>query len=781
MSTEQDHTHKERFKNSKDLHERYKEDEKLLNKEAWKSYLKMYEREVIKTPEGKDQPNFGTFALKIDSLCKSFSGLALERTNWAEIETFEGENERIKCWAGRKITKYFQKYCIKLWTDKSTETANDIFNMIICGKGALFFNKRIGCYPESIDTWNVIPDSRATMRSSSFESLFVVRNYSTNELFEMIQEEDIAKSLGWIRKTTLELIKNVAGDYFKDSTYDEVFDKFHSGGIGVVGDKTINMLHCYIKEYSGKISFYIIPEDNGYINKEGEFIARNPGFIDSMEEVLHPRSHKLTKSYWNTPSYAEDNYVVSAFMENATGRIIRNALRNSTIYLGSDSQQDQKKLAKIGANEVEILPPKVTLQQQQINARLDSLLAVMRQVEFQNDKHTESHLPTGSQNSRGRAITAEEAGIQAENASSKQNTGFTIFAEYESPLLSEMYRRFVDPEIMLKSEEGYKGHKMFLSKMRDLGITKKQYDPENVLVSANLDYASGNRQAKVSNARGLQEGMQLYASAKTPGERAAAAKYISDVAGVSNLNCYIDDDDEQVQDFPLILKTSVENEMLDDSMVNPSNVQVFPDDKHFDEIQFHIKDMAFKLSNASRILEAIEGQQMTENDRSIALDKVNEILKAQDNKGAHVEAHMRMMQPRLENKSTENDLSQIQLQLTEIRKSENQLESIYNQIKEKELKELEKTSGQDPELQKKIQINQLEIQHQQQMNEIAVQKELTKSDFANAKMKKALEKQIIDNQITLAKQQKDIEKIRAELELIENRKNESKTDSKSDK
>lgn len=734
VNTEQPVGRKARYTSASALHTKYEaaktaNDE---NRQIWLNIVRSYERTPIKRSNGKYDADFGEFRFKCDQKIDTYVDIITERTEAAQITTLFGTDTERQEWS-REITDAFNEFCINIWEDRFEESYKDIFDMVLFSKGVEHWETQFGCYSENIPIENIFPDADAPMNPKKWNILFVRKKYSFVDLYNEIEDADIAERKGWDVARVKKFLREENGTNQSDEDADE-FEEFRRGNADDTDDSPgVTVVFAYVKEYSKngskKITKYAFPEfgsipstsksnltdDNKKeaIDRRGFFVVAEE-YCECFSQVVAIRTENLTSGYHQCPSFARLIYIATKFQNQALNKIIRAAMRNVNIFLKSENKEQQQKISQLTDEEVQILDPDTEVVQQSINHNWMGLVEIMREVQFQMATGTKASVSTGSQNVKGKAITAKEAEINAMSVNAAISSDHKIFASQDQRHLKETYRRFVDKDRMFEGCDGYKGHVLFINKMKSLGIPDEAFDPENVVVKSVMPPAPA---FKVESARILIEGINRYINAKSDGEKRAAKDLIAAAVGRQNVDFYVGDD--QKLRITEIFKIGRENTSLDDPDFNPNNVKINPvEDIHPLHIAMHLDDSIYKLKKAEEYLFAVESNQVLPEDAGIYLRKAEEILIAQDNKSAHAMAHIMVIEQSASERAEVGEAKVFRDQLVKIQEKEKTLETRLLNLKETRQSQLTENRGFTLEERHKARMYELDEAHLEAMNSI---------------------------------------------------------------
>jgi hypothetical protein len=729
---------KNRFEKVGDLYYRYSAitDEVKNGKIhlAWENFTKAYNRESYMRKNGTSEPNFGDFHYRIERERSMFEDLALEREQWARITPIDAPNEETrKVWA-EEISHWFHELCIRSWRKRVPNTIMDIFEMVMFSHGVEMWDGALGVYPESIPVENLFPDSNASMDPSEWDIVFYEKSYTLVELYDAVSNDSKAKRNGWNKQAVMEILKN-ADEAYNNYSSSEVLERFRNGGVeNDCADKTITMIHAYVKEYKevkGKrVSVYIFPAsqhipksktgktDKDHLN-EMDFACVKPHFFKCFTNIFAIRNHRTHRSYWGCPSTAQLIYVASKFHDQGINKAIRGAFRQLMLFLFSGDPDSQARLANLEDEEVHSMNPADKFEQFRLSVDISQLMEVLRQVSVETDAGTGTNAIPGSQNVKGSAITASEAQLIAATSQSDKSSDIRQFIYRDGQMVSEIYRRFVS-NLNTEDDVEAKMYKRFVNKMAELGIPRDAYDFDNVFIEPVFSLNAGTAQQKIAVAQSKVAGIRQYSAATTDGERRAIREWIAALDSWANVDYYLSK--MGTLEVSEKVKAGFENELLSNPNVKPANVVVTNDDKHNIHLPLHLNDMEASLTFAESLLMQLQNSVPAE--AMIRLDEITDILVAQDYKGAHVEAHMRLLSQSPEEEGAIDRYSEM---IGALRQKEALLEQATRAAREKILESIGNSSVSEEQLRHAKAMNAETERHMSVVNNIKLGERITKT------------------------------------------------------
>jgi len=703
--------------------------------ELREKFLRNYNRRdwrVVKRGETcRTEPNFGQFKFKIDAAIGAFIMILTERKDWIKVEPKYPEPGIQHKPFSERVSSAFHKYFIRRWPKRFMMEAHAAFDMVMYGK-AIEFWPSPGCvYTENIPVENVFPDSNAGMDTEKWSYVFIRKEFTVAEL-RAIYETKENKVLEDFDKKYLKQVIDWLETYASPTDSKEA--KKMTGGeqASSVRDMKVSFVYAFVKDNftsEKKVSCYVFHADLADYVQENRTKAENGNmphtrlimmkdeYCECISQVLAVRAFQLTRSYWKFNSLAQQIYLATQLYDQSMNLMLRLSKRHAILYLKSSSPDTQKKLMRQTDSEVQVVDSDVDfVQLGNQNSNIREIMEVTRQVMIDTENGQSITQAPGSQNTKGYAITAEEARLRSQQEGESQILSFKVLMNQDVSLYSEIYRRAMEGD----DEDHKKGLTMFKKEMTMYNVDSSYYDFDDVYFVPSFTNG-GSQFARLSNANAILEILS-----KQPigmGQEQAQREAIAALVGVDNVDQYIQ---EKTNVNPVILKAGRENEDLDNPHVNPMNVPVLPDDKHLQEIPIHIADYEQKLKKSQVILQ-VASQYPNNVKKLFAVMMAADLIAAQDLKGAHIEAHVQAASNSKENMDQmKDDLAK----LKGLQGMQDQLTKQVTQLTEELDKLMAQGAIQDVELDHKKAMYAADLEYKKQSDQIALGKQVSQAEMA---------------------------------------------------
>lgn len=743
---ERTYNHKHRFVSAYDLWTRFntikeKYNDKIKNRE---SIIKAYERTAYR--QGRD-PNWGQFRGMVGKAIKQVVNTLLNRKVWARIETYEGE-DNADVWSDN-ITEAFHRFCIKPWHKKDQLVISIAKDAVLWNKAFVHWCGPIGCYPEQLDIDDVYFDMNTKMDLDTCEMCFIRKRVSLIELHDLIEYEKETE-YGWNKSAIIQCLTDFA-DTLKSDNENTITEIFKRGGLTQEErDRRISLIYCYVKEYKeapeiheragNQYTLYVIPEspagfgitdhtrvDMDQVRKR-EYLLINDYNCKSISQVVGVQSMHYMDSIHSEDSFARQIFTTCKFYDNAMNRMIRAALRQLKLYVKSADPKTRAQLLKSGDAEVEFIGDNATIEQVQVRQNIGDLSQIARRSVIDMNEQFGMEFKGSSNSEKGYPLTKGEAEIEHSELNDARSTDVKIMVSQNRCTVDEIYRRF----LMLDDGcEGYDNLKRFKAWLKKKKVPTSAYAYENVCIYSRYNQFAGSASASYTAAKALLEATQIVVS--SPAEGRAKRQVIESLTGEANVSEF---DTELAQFDNELFIIGQENADLDDPDVLPINIPVSHTDPHLLHIRGHLIDMQEKLRIANQRL--VEYAQTQSYRRLLILDDVANIVNAQDNKGAHIQAHIQVLS---KDETHEDELKEIMPVLAQTNQQQDLLANQVAQAQQKEETNAGLVSRQDQEFlhqerMNKLQIDMMEAKANYDLGKVASQTQARQKTTAENQMLK---------------------------------------------
>lgn len=761
------------FPNNNDLYERYSE---LKSNDPYKAkrdkFIFNYNRQDWKRTNNpvctKADPNLGQFKSKIDAAMNTFINVLTERNAWVKIIPKYANSGQTKNFSD-KISSSFHKHFIRPWEDR-------FFTEVYCAMDMVFYGKACehwpsaGClYTENVPIEKVFPDSNASLNTKQWNYCFIEKDFTLAELWSIYEAGTGENEAD--QDFNREFLKDILDrpDHYSSIQLTESAKEIKGDISTSARDGLVTLVYAYIKENfkkkEKKVNLYVFPaEPKEYVKgKTGnasdkpdvKVLLEKKEYAECISEVVAIRAFQLSRKFWKFNSFAQQIYLSTMIYDKSMSLVLRAAKRNCIVYLKSGSPESQKKLIKQTDDEMQIVDSDVEYMQTGQNANIRELVEVTRQVVIETENGQNLAQAPGSQNVKGYAITAQEAQMRSQKIGEAESLNIKILMNGDVKLYKEIYRRAMEGD----SEKSTKALDAFKQDMKEANIDPEFYKMDNVyFVPSFLN--GGSQESRVRNSEAVFRALSINPT--SPGQVKAQKDLIGALVGVEAIEDYISD---KMAADPIFQKVGQENEALDNPHVNPSNVPVMPDDKHLMEIPIHLADYEVKLTQAGRMIEQSQSLNIPAR-KMLALSIAANLIIAQDNKGAHIQAHFQASMNSKENQQVSKPMMD---KFSQLQSMQDKMTNQIVQLNEELDKILAESGIRDAELNHKKQMFALEEGHAKTMADLktgqAVEKNQSAEEQRQAKSQASMEQTALKQASAEEKAKLDIQHQQTKNEL----------------
>jgi hypothetical protein len=662
--------------------------------------------------------NFGMMAYVIDNNLSSFFDMLTERPSMAQIKTKHGTPKEQSEWSdhiSNAFTKVFEE-----WDQWLTNCEQDLLDMLLYGKGIEMREEDEGCCTEHVSAENILVPDGMKIDLSNFDMIVIKKKYSLHELWCKI-ESGASEDMGWDRKAVLDAMRWSRRAWAEKYRDHETYAKAIAEGDITPGahlKESVDTYTLYIKEFKEKksISRYTILRDyapgfsltrtagratedaKGEFIKGSGFLYKQIGGIEDIFDKISVFKDCAGSGMWHqVPSLAEKVFV-QCRQYDFTMNAIMDAVRiNMTLMLQGNSADATERIKEMVFGPYSIIPADTPIVQQRFTLPTQEATAAVQFMmldmfrgigEYRvHEKGTGGEAPTATQTKLDAAEAAKLSGTQLK----RYNGDHTLY-----------YRRFYKMLVNLKTgEKDYELYEKFKDYLKDRNVPEKAWAWDSIdSIKSNMLAGAGSPSYKLMASEKTIELTNI--SPKDVGQRKAVEDALAALHGRENVSRYI----TETLPEPTFndQKAGWENEMLSDPLANPAGIKVMPDDNHVQHVAVHLGDMERTISLVN---ENLDKGQVSE---YVAQSAGYRLM----NQGAHVMAHFDF----LKRDRTKQDMLKAAMdRLNQIRGEGEKMAKKMQAVQEQKTAEFDPSK--DPDLQRKLAMNQIEVAQAQRMADIS--------------------------------------------------------------
>lgn len=665
--------------------------------------------------------NFGMLAFVVDNNLSSFFDMLTERVYAADIRTKKGNIKQRKEWSDHISCAFDQM--LREWDDFLINQEQCLLDMLLFHKGLEIWEDIEGCCTEHLPADDFLLPDGVKINLSNFDVGLVKRRYTIHELWEKVQN-DAAEERGWNKDAVLNAIRTNREEWKKKYRNNEDFAKdIAEGNIAISSHlkETVDCRILFVKEfkdgeYSGKISKFIILRDYGavisdvstspskkteefkqaIIKKEG-FLFAKLGYADTIHDIIAVFMDCAGSGMWHRGTSLAEKIFVQCRQYDFTMNAIMDAVKiNMSLLLQASTPEAAEKIKALVFGPTTVIPSDVPFVQQRLQLQTTEATQTVQFMMLDMFRGIgEYRVNEGGEKNQQK--TATQTTIDSAEAAKLTGTQLKRFNGQHSLYYRKTYKRFVG---LKDGEKDFEKLKKFKAYMKENGVPNSAWEYDNIdSITSNMLAGAGSPAQKLNAATQIINLTNI--SPKDEGQANARDDAIAAVAGRSNVSRYVN---KVTPDKTFNERMAgYENQLLANPFVDPKNVQVNPDDHDEYHLGVHFMDMkrTVDLVNAS-----IEKQAMSEYFGQQAMFKLL-------NQGGHCGAHIE----NLKRDTGKDDLTKQAVgQLNALQKMTDEMGKKIQAYSAQKQQAFDPTN--DPDIMKKIAMNQLDVAAAQQLQDI---------------------------------------------------------------
>ena len=386
--------------------------------------------------------NFGQGEAFLDSAMAAYIDLTASVEHLLRVETTVGELEQRNEWSG--IISEEISRALRLWPDFNPRFLNLARNFVLHGVGISYFRDEWDWRFNSTGLDGIFVPRQTSTSEEELEVACAFKTLHVHELYDFIRDPQIAADLGWnydqVRKAILK-----AQSYNPDNEMDwqRVQSELKNNDLySVAKSATVQLIHLWVREFSGKVSHFISLEDGS----NDDFLYKRIDRYDSMSQafVFFPYGNGTNGTLHSIRGLGYKIYPHLQISNRLRSQMVDGAMLSSSMIIQPESEAALDSLAFNYMGHFAVMSPNVKFIDRPIPNMSTAAMPVLQDL-------------TDTMNSRvGQYSAASVLGSNSEktrfevaarlDAASKLNvTSLTLFYAPWDRLLREVVRRIVRP------------------------------------------------------------------------------------------------------------------------------------------------------------------------------------------------------------------------------------------------------------------------------------------------------------------------------------------------
>lgn len=329
-----------------------------------------------------------------------------------------------------------------------------LYDMIAFGKGFLMWPDKTNWQFKHVGQHRIYVPDGTDACGGNLEILMVRKSFYVHELWGFIRNKEDAESIGWDTESTAQAIgcamPVIEGDKNQIYDYNYIQQRLKDRDITEgVRSSTVQAAHIFVKEFSGKISHFIVCEDaiGEEENKKARFLFKADNRFSKWGQVVSTFFFETLEGSWNGASgLGRDIYAPMEIKNRMHCSKYDAVFMRSGITLQAKSADSLQKTALVQVGAFNIIPSNYEVQQATIMGDLEGLMAANREMDGMIQSNTGIYKPRLEQPS-GNPRTAAEVQLQFQAAAVLGNSAVNRFYFNLDKLYLEIWNRAVNPNL----------------------------------------------------------------------------------------------------------------------------------------------------------------------------------------------------------------------------------------------------------------------------------------------------------------------------------------------
>lgn len=458
---------------------------------------------------GRCNLNFGEAQRHLDSALAGYVDLVTSPEFLTDVKTKAMEENILKDEADAIINEELT-HTIRSWPEWMPRMLCLITEYLKHGVGPTFYDDHINWRFQASGLRDFKFPRASRSNEEAIDICFARRDYAVHELFDFIENEKIAESEGWDVKAMKKAILTAHRGEKEDKSYNwEAFQQMvkNGDGYGAVQNKTVRLVHTWVKETDGGVSHYIWEERHSKLkrnasSKNHKFSGQNEEFLFKAE-FIHDMSEQAftlftygvgnSGTYHSIRGYGHRIFPQIQYLNRLLCQTADAAAMSGGILVQPNSMEDLRDLAVQFYGPYNVLRPNIDVVDRKASPDLTkNMIPVVndlrQQLEDTSDFYSTSRAAQGSPYRNTLQVRAE-----LETSTRLSAANLALFYSSFDRLMREIVRRIIDGP---KSDPSIKD---FYRRCKERGLTNKQVKSiDHSRTKAARAIGAGNPAARVA-------------------------------------------------------------------------------------------------------------------------------------------------------------------------------------------------------------------------------------------------------------------------------------------
>lgn len=512
-----------------------------------------------------------------------------------------GTDEERDRWSN-VITEEFD-YLLRSYQGFDFNVQQKLTDMLRYGKGLLIwrdsYDWRFRCVPQH----HVYVLDGTDCYAGNLDVLVIRERWRVNELWKYIEDKEFAAKAGWDVDATTQAIINAMPDIEGDAStkydYEWIQQRIKDRDIfyGVRASMAA-LRHVLVREFSGKVTHYIIEERRAGTGTRQAALLKDQGdnsgvphkFLYACSEKFDDFSQFIATFFletadgsWNgAQGLGHDIFSMMALKDRIKCSAADLMFLRTGVNLQARNATAAQKMSIIRFGPVNILPPDCDVQQSTILGDIESPMVMDRMLDQVITNNTGVYRQR-QERPQGNPRTAREVSLEYQTQAVLSNSGVNRYYLRLDPFYAEVYRRvarIADPEYPNIDDEGTKTAKAFFERCKKRDVPMDAI--KNVLwVRA---YRNAGNGSMMMRQQSIAETLPFFGMLPEDGKQNFLQYALSSIHGQSMADLFLPQRDGNALPNNDVALATIENAVLKVG----SPVIVTPDQNSFTHSHVHL-------------------------------------------------------------------------------------------------------------------------------------------------------------------------------------------------
>ena len=638
--------------------------------------------------------NFGEAGADLERALTSYNDLVTSVDRLVNIKTTYGDESQREEY-GSIIAEEFHRLITKDWSSFYFKQQLLSYYFVSQGLGIAFFED------ERNWQWNVCPIGdffipRGTSATEDKVEIACVRRiYLTHELFQYIENPEIATQAGWDVEAVRDAIRDATTTFPQDGfNWEELQRQIKANDLyfAHVRSREIHVVHYYVREFDGSYSHAIGRRDG-----KGDFLFKKLHRFKTASEAFHIFTYGVGNGMYH--SIRGLGYKIFPHIQ-MTNRLrcamADGAMLQTSVLLQPQSSEDISRMTMAYSGPLSFLPPGLSVVNTNFPNLSENVKPLIDDMAAVRQGNTGSYMPMTA-SGRGNPRTAYEVEAQLATEAVLTTNAMNLFYVPWGKLLKEQFRR-LQRDMWIPGEPGYAEAIEFRKRLIERNVPW-QAVKSVFSVDAVKAIGLGSPAARLST---FNEFMQLLPKFDEVGQTNALRDRIAARVGYDQVDRYLPNPTVKNR-IPMDAKIA---ELENGSMQAGRQVTVMPNENHAIHLSVHLKEV-------QPIVEAVQNNQIEDKQKTMMFltmvyEHCNEhLLKIADDKNRQQELGQAKLIMNLLREAVVNLQRDVQQDIRVANEQQQQMAFEQGEIQ-----------GISPQMQMKMQEHELDMQLKQQRAEL---------------------------------------------------------------